>query len=933
MNVRLAVRAACGALLCVLALMRPVGAQTNAANSPLKEVQVAQDAFSLAAPIPSWVDPIAIPEGGTAQPIAIRLADTQYLVARTPVTFVHRALTINDPGSLTAAGQLPISFVPQYQRLQLHTLRILRGEEILDRTTTSTVRFLQRETGLEYGVYSDVVTASILVNDLRLGDTLEFSYSLHGQNPVFGGKFADSVFWDQSYPTALRRVVLNHPVDRSISWRWLGDGQSKALVPQESTRDGMRKLQFEDRSLAPIAAETFTPTDYRAYRWLQFSEFSSWDEVAAWADGLFERDVALDSEFQEVVKRLETKATDEERVAAALEFVQSEIRYFSVSLGESSHRPTPPNIVLKRRYGDCKDKSFLLMTLLKALGVESRPLLLNLGVRKALDRALPSPTLFNHMIVQATVDGNVFYLDPTRLGQHGHLRRMGQAHEGAQGLLIAPGTHQLLTIVSPNALELARSELSESMTVNQLGGGGQLKLKEIWNGVGAESIRVTNERLSRQQFAKAIGDLMERRYPGAKLVGEPELQDDRADNVVSLSAFYDLPKPSEERDGQWFVRFSPMNLTGVLIPPPSSTRVAPLSIARFPFEGVYSFEVKFPDEVSVLSDPRVETIEDKSFTYTVSSSFRGNVSKLGIDLKTLGDRVDTENIQKYGEDLRAANLATKGIVVVGRNAIKSANAAGPDGKDLAQSLRDRLQDAIDKITETIKSGKLTGNDLAEAYCSRSSSYGDLGQTDEALRDANEALKLSPNSKSAVACRAWAYFQAGAFDKSIADYSRAITLGATNGGTFHLRGIANFYAGRLDEAAEDFARAAANHLESPAYNDLWLAWTSRRLGKPIPEAIARRAAAKPRGDWPAPALAVIGGILEPAEMLALLSSKTGDDRQMALAEGYFYLGQHYLALGDKQKAREFFEKTRQLGVIIYTEHLAAAFELERLKEDH
>jgi lipoprotein NlpI len=118
-----------------------------------------------------------------------------------------------------------------------------------------------------------------------------------------------------------------------------------------------------------------------------------------------------------------------------------------------------------------------------------------------------------------------------------------------------------------------------------------------------------------------------------------------------------------------------------------------------------------------------------------------------------------------------------------------------------------------------------------------------------------------------------------------------------------------------------------------YSELWLSWTSQRLGRQVPEAVAKRAAATPRGDWPRPALAMINGNLAPEEMLKLLDAKSGDERQMALAEGYFYLGQHYLTLGDKDKAREYFEKTRQLEVIIYTEHTAAQFELQRLKEVH
>ena len=52
--------------------------------------------------------------------------------------------------------------------------------------------------------------------------------------------------------------------------------------------------------------------------------------------------------------------------------------------------------------------------------------------------------------------------------------------------------------------------------------------------------------------------------------------------------------------------------------------------------------------------------------------------------------------------------------------------------------------------------------------------------------------------------------------------------------------------------------------------------------------------------------------------------------MALAESYFYIGEHYLNIGDNERAQAYFEKTRNLGVIIYTEHAAAKFELARMK---
>ena len=79
--------------------------------------------------------------------------------------------------------------------------------------------------------------------------------------------------------------------------------------------------------------------------------------------------------------------------------------------------------------------------------------------------------------------------------------------------------------------------------------------------------------------------------------------------------------------------------------------------------------------------------------------------------------------------------------------------------------------------------------------------------------------------------------------------------------------------------------------------------------------------------------MLTGHLSAEEMLKLLERKSGDDRQMALAEAYFYLAQHYRVDGDKAKAREYLEKTRQLDVAIYTEHIAALFELNRLKDVH
>lgn len=896
----------------------------------LKEVQVGSNAFTLADPVPSWVDPTALPELTKPQPIVIRLQESQILVGPTTINYVRRAMAINDAASLTAAGRFSIPFAPEYERVQLHWIRIHRATEILDRTSNSNIRFLQREQGLENGVYSGQVTASILIDDLRVGDTLDIAFSTSGQNPVFGSKYFGSSLWDQSLPTLRRRVILNHPIDRAINWRMVGDRTSTAIAPVESVRDGMRRIDFTQDEVTEIVAESQTAPDFFSYRFLQFSEFASWSEVAGWATTLFDARPSIGNELLGVVDRIKTQASDQARVTSALEFVQSQIRYFSVSLGESSHRPSAPDEVLRRRYGDCKDKTLLLITLLRELGIDSGPALLQVGRRAGLERTLPSPQFFDHVIVRVTVDGQTYFLDPTRLGQHGLLNRMGQSHGGVQVLLVNAATTDLSTIAVANN-DLADDEIVERASLMKLGDEGEFELKRILTGVAAERTRVMFEYSSRDRILKTFGDAMERRYPGARLVGEPTISDDPANNMLTIGATYKIPKLATERDGNWLVNFRTDNLLEVLTTSASANRTTPLRIPGYPFRGKYTFEITFPENVSEFVDPRAQTVENKYFSATVSESFRGNIARKVVELATLRASIEPENYTAYADDLRSLNKAIGGLVFVGKLAIKSGDQAGQAGFE--QRLKDLSQQTIKKTTEVIDGGKLSGADLAQAYCLRATSNAELDRNEEAVQDASTGVRLAPNATSSLICRAEIYFRTGQFDKSIADFSKAISLGAATPDVFRGRGVSRLFAGRLEEAAADLTKASElADKETRLYCDIWLVIAQGRLGRPVPAELAKRAAAEQRGEWPRAALAMLVGAMTPDDLIKTVDDKKGDDRQMALAEGLFFVGEHFLLVGDRKAAQTYFNKTRELGVIVYTEHIAAGLELARMKGD-
>jgi lipoprotein NlpI len=167
---------------------------------------------------------------------------------------------------------------------------------------------------------------------------------------------------------------------------------------------------------------------------------------------------------------------------------------------------------------------------------------------------------------------------------------------------------------------------------------------------------------------------------------------------------------------------------------------------------------------------------------------------------------------------------------------------------------------------------------------------------------------------------------------VPDYTKALTLGQEAYGVLYRRGHARFYAGDYAAAAADFAKAAtlrerSGNAADVAYAQLWEAWALQRAGLSLPADLTEAARHTSGRPWPAPALAMMVGALTPEQLLAQVGvNQRGDERELALAEAWFHLGQHFRAVGDTARAREAFEQARNRSAPTLVEHLAAGFEL-------
>jgi lipoprotein NlpI/transglutaminase-like putative cysteine protease len=899
----------------------------------VKEINPGTEAFSRNAPFPIWALPILdTPSIAATAPIQVLYSESQYLVSDRPEQLQIRAFKINEQSGLKEVGQYPIEFVPAYEKFSLHSVRIVRNGTSIDKTSSVSIRFLQREMGLEGGVYSGVVTATLLTDDLRVGDTFFIAYSRLGANPVFGNRYSQAAGWDSGATTALKRVALLSSPDRPVAWQMHGDTDGKKIIPSLVNHNGLRAQVFEESNLLPLTFETQVPSDFVFGRYLQFTEFKDWTEVAQWGSKLFPKEAALPEELLDQIKLWQELPNSEKKAAAALRWVQDEIRYFSVSIGESSHKPYSPMQVVSRRYGDCKDKTYLLNTILNRLGIEAQPVLVRQSGIKSPRRGMATPLAFDHVVTRIVIDGLPYYLDGTRSGQRGPLSKHGWGLPGADGLILANDTTGLI-VISPNQGGRT-NELSEVFSIPKLGGDAVLNVTQKFYGLSAESWRNINQQLSAEQRKRALIADYEKRYAGIRIEGEPVLLDDESENTFTLKIEFVIPSLAKLDRGDWFFRFFPNNLIGSVALPVNNKRIAPASISNYSSSLKYSLVVKWPDEVAGLRDPFSQRLSNDYFTAEVQRTFRGNVATANIYFENRVNVVKPKDITTLTEEVRKLERLTGGLMVVQKDQIKTAGILGIGKTTIQQTMNRRLDQIIETTQKVIRDKTLEGNDLAEVHCERAIALADRGRANEGLAEADIAIQLAPNLGNAYFCRLAVNYVMGNFAAVPSDATKALSLGADVVTTTSKRGLARFYLGQFDAAAQDFARASnvaqAKQAENTTFLQLWHAWALLRAGQPLTEELKAQAIKGKTGPWPQPALAMAAGLLKPEEIIAGLNNKSGDDKELALVEAWFYVGQYQLANGDLSNAKVAFESARKSQITMYLEHVAAGFELARLK---
>jgi len=260
--------------------------------------------------------------------------------------------------------------------------------------------------------------------------------------------------------------------------------------------------------------------------------FQSWSELGNWYLKLTSsRREATPLVKQKTAELTAARQTLLGKMQALAAFAQNEIRYVAIELGIGGHQPHAAADVFLHRYGDCKDKATLLISMLKEIGVDSYYVLVNTN-RGAISESTPAHLGFNHAIVAVQLPaaledptllavvthprlGRLLIFDPTDpYTPFGALRGPLQA---GFGLLVTPTGGELVKLpqLQPDSSSLQRVAHLVLKEDGELSG----QVQEIRRGDRAAGARSAAEASAREaDQSKLIESLMGNSVPTYRLM-------------------------------------------------------------------------------------------------------------------------------------------------------------------------------------------------------------------------------------------------------------------------------------------------------------------------------------------------------------------------------------------------------------------------------
>lgn len=602
--------------------------------------------------IPSWVTAVEprwdaeSPDneiyGGTHS----LLYDTQHHYPK-KTEFRHRCVRILNEAGLESYSELQIDFDPEFEKPTLHYLRIYRDGKMLDRLKMNSIVILQLERRSDLHLYDGSLSALIFIQDLRIGDVLEYAYSIEGEEPILAGHISTYKYFSSTFPIDQIYVREILPKDAKDQMRIIQDGKK----PEIQYENGYKIYVWHEKEIAASMFEANVPSYFHPFPAVQISDYESWAAVKSEVETLFSKVDWQGDAVQTLATEMRGTTNDSMQMALdAIRFVQDQIRYLGLEGGINGFLPHPSAQTLEQRFGDCKDKSLLLVGLLKGIGFRAWPVLVNTVDRGKIEEFLPDPMSFNHCVVKLRLGTTDYWIDPTNRNQGGILATLCHPN-WEKGLVIGDGDPDLATI--PLTDVVSTITINENWEIGEVGEPVKVTIRSIFDGIEADIMRARLLDLSQTEYAALYLDYMSRVYGKIEQSSELDIQDSREVNRLILTESYTLLNPwTQERGkkgGQTF-DIIPTQLSEYVSHISQVERKQPWALV-YPLNYSCNITANFPKKMLIAEESDHVEAKEFNFEFEANKKELGKVIEVHFGFKNYQNVVEAADFALYAEQI------------------------------------------------------------------------------------------------------------------------------------------------------------------------------------------------------------------------------------------------------------------------------------------
>ena len=480
-------------------------------------------------------------------PLIYDLVDYQTHISENGIEhYLHSVVSIADASKISSSSQYLFDLRPGSEQVVLHACHIYRDGKTINALDPENIRAMQRETSLEQQVVNNQITVEVTIDDLRTGDTIEFKRTIIdtvGEHPVHGRFYRETHWLTWQAPVREQRIRIVNDTAHAIVTQKIKSGC------EENIKDRLLPGESFDQTWMDIQSQVFT-SELPNWYWpdcMIFTTENTWGEVSQYMHRYYIDQRGADAPLDvSEIEGIDWSGTPADTITRVIRFVQDEIRYRGESHGIYSHTPRDPQTTLRKRAGDCKDKSYLLVALLRHIGIKANPALVNTRLTDAIAMLQPSPTLFDHMIVHFEYQGQSRFVDATLQKQGGDINNRARL-PFKKTLLLNAEENALQDIPFDQSIDVYKitHELDVTDVQNKL---PELKISRRLLSERADNMRyyfqANERRLVEENFLEWAADNI-----GLKLRTTMPVQitlDDLQNNIFTTEERYEIITPVSE---------------------------------------------------------------------------------------------------------------------------------------------------------------------------------------------------------------------------------------------------------------------------------------------------------------------------------------------------------------------------------------------------